>query len=29
MTVAPRFGARSVLGACVLGLICVTVLADS
>jgi hypothetical protein len=26
MTVAPRFGARSVLGACVLGLICLTVL---
>jgi hypothetical protein len=26
VTIAPRFGARSVLGACVLGLICVTVL---
>ncbi|MDQ4026949.1 MAG: hypothetical protein M3214_02705 [Actinomycetota bacterium] len=26
MTVAPRFGAPSVLGACVFGLICVTVL---
>jgi hypothetical protein len=26
VTIAPRFGARSVLGACVLGLICVTAL---